>query len=382
MFGIRGYHLIDIIPIAHQVIIANLTNTGVLATDKNKRIIEINPKAREYLFPAYTQKIIGKELIPLLYSQEHLQSQIFEEIQQIDQIFLSLDSKPNVLKSFEIELITPIESERKFLKIIIETLQEREKPIGTILFLLDITAEKEIQEAERKRNDLRDSLLGVISHDLKNELFVITGFTEVLREELERQKNQQELVEFLEGIDAKVEKAASIITDVRSYLKTVGAFDTTISPTKIDVRKVLTSSLSGFEDLIDKKKLTLNTEFFRDEVFILADLRIRSVFTNLVDNAIKWSPDGGTINISIDEQDHFWVIKISDQGSGVPDELKDIIFKPFTAFGKEKNLIGSGLGLALVSEILNHYNGSIWVEDNTPSGANFCVKLPIYRDVI
>lgn len=381
MFGIRGYHLIDIIPIAHQVIIANLTNTGVIATDKNKRIIEINPKAREYLFPTYTQKIIGKELIPLLHTQEHLESQIFDEIQQIEQIFLHLDSEPNISKSFEIEMITPLDTERKVLKIVVETLQEREKPIGTIFFLLDITAEKEIQEAERKREDLRDSLLGVISHDLKNELFVITGFTEVIREELEKLENQQELVEFLEGIDAKVEKAASIITDVRSYLKTVGAFDTTISPTKIDVRKVLTSSLAGFDELIDNKKLILNTEFYRDEVFILADLRIQSVFTNILDNAIKWSPDGGTINISIDEQDHFWVIKITDQGSGVPDELKKAIFKPFTAFGKEKSTIGSGLGLALVSEILSHYNGSIWVEDNVPTGACFCVKMPFYREI-
>jgi two-component system sensor histidine kinase CiaH len=98
-----------------------------------------------------------------------------------------------------------------------------------------------------------------------------------------------------------------------------------------------------------------------------------------LDNAIKWSPVKGSINIAISQEDRSWLFSVSDQGPGIPESLKDEIFKPFVAFGSETKS-GSGLGLSIAKDILRAFKGSIWVEDNKPRGAIFYLTFPMLVD--
>ena len=187
-----------------------------------------------------------------------------------------------------------------------------------------------------------------------------------------------DLLVFLEGIDAKVNEATSVIQQVRNYLKSMGTFDEQVPLSVIDLKPILDSVLSSLKPQIDEKQLDLKISLPKEhkKIQTLADLRVRSVFINILDNSIKWSPDKGDITILVEVKDDFWYFSFSDQGEGVPDSMKKLIFKPFIAFGPEEKS-GSGLGLSIADEILQSFQGRIWVEDNSPHGAKFVFNLPV-----
>ncbi|MHA2224152.1 MAG: histidine kinase N-terminal 7TM domain-containing protein [Candidatus Hodarchaeales archaeon] len=380
LVGMREYHLIDLIPVAHQIIISNLSKTGIIATDKDNRIIEINPRAREYLFQEENLELIGKNLFSMVLTQKHLPPLFFDKFLEVKESLFAMREDPNLTKSFEFELLQPLKPEIEYLNVSVEALRVNRNLTGYVYILRDISTEKVIEATTKKSSDFKDSLLGVISHDLRNQLFVISGFTEVIRGELSQGKkmNPEELLEFLDGIDAKVEGASTIIMDVRNFLKIMGTFDKPLEPSIIDLKEILESVVLSFKPSLASNQLQLLIKWpeSHNQILTLADLRIRSVFNNVIDNAIKWSPSKGAIEIIVDKKDQFWIFSIIDEGPGVPDTLKEIVFKPFTSFGSEEKS-GSGLGLSITAEILTTFKGKIWLEDNTPTGTIFKLTLPI-----
>ena len=380
LVGMREYHLIDLTPLAQKVIISNLTNTGVFATDKRNRIIEMNPIALEYLITDEKTEVIGKHLFSTISSQHHLHDFVKDRFMKIEDTLEDLINDPSLSKSCELELIHPETLEREFFNLSTEAIQTGNRLTGFMYLLRNITPEKQVEEATRKTVDFKDSLLGVISHDLKNQFFVIHGFTELIRKELLIRKggSGSDLLVFLEGIDAKVNEATSVIQQVRNYLKSMGTFDEQVPLSVIDLKPILDSVLSSLKPQIDEKQLDLKISLPKEhkKIQTLADLRVRSVFINILDNSIKWSPDKGDITILVEVKDDFWYFSFSDQGEGVPDSMKKLIFKPFIAFGPEEKS-GSGLGLSIADEILQSFQGRIWVEDNSPHGAKFVFNLPV-----
>ncbi|WP_242395781.1 PAS domain-containing sensor histidine kinase [Anaeromyxobacter oryzisoli] len=99
------------------------------------------------------------------------------------------------------------------------------------------------------------------------------------------------------------------------------------------------------------------------------------VFTNLVSNAIKYGPPGGTIEVAIRDQGDRWQVSVADSGEGIPDADKERVFTRFERLAKE-GVKGSGLGLAIARRIVDLHGGRIWIEDNPGGGAVFCVALP------
>ena len=234
---IGEYHLIDIVPLANKIIMANLTKTGIIATDNKNRIIEMNPIAQEYLISNEKVGFIGKSLFLVIDSQTHLQSYIRDKFRVIENSLLELQRDPGLSQSFELDLIHPVTLKQEYFHIGVETIQVMERLTGYMYILRNVTPEKMMEAATRKSIDFKDSLLGVISHDLRNQLFVIHGFTEVIRKELSEgiEENKEELYEFLDGIDAKVEEASIAIKNVRNYLKIMGSFDEPVKPIQIDL---------------------------------------------------------------------------------------------------------------------------------------------------
>jgi two-component system phosphate regulon sensor histidine kinase PhoR len=103
------------------------------------------------------------------------------------------------------------------------------------------------------------------------------------------------------------------------------------------------------------------------------------VFANLLSNAIKYARDGRKVIIEVEDDGENYIIRVKDFGEGVPDEFKEIIFERFKR--KEKRGVkGTGLGLAIVKRIVEIHGGEVWVEDNSPKGAVFVVKLPKQRE--
>ncbi|MFX1508058.1 MAG: sensor histidine kinase, partial [Promethearchaeota archaeon] len=280
---------------------------------------------------------------------------------------------------FEMEFLDSPDPRNRSFKITLQALREKEEKIGFIYIIHNTSLEKEMEMLLRKSIDFKTSLLSVISHDLKNQLTIIQGFTDILRKELTPIQNFDDLVVSLDGIDAKAEQMQEIITDVRSYLKTMGTFEEA-QLTFINIKEIINEVISVLESASTGKNLKINVTWPPEPyLYTFADIRLRSVFNNIIDNAIKWSPPNDVIEIVVTKENHFWVCSISDHGPGVPDGLKEEIFKPFVSIGPEGK-VGSGLGLSISREILQSYKSKIWIEDVKPQGARFAFKLPIVEE--
>ena len=144
-------------------------------------------------------------------------------------------------------------------------------------------------------------------------------------------QNFDEFEESLNGIDAKAKQIEEIITDVRSYLKTMGTFEES-QLSVISLREIINEVISSFEPAMNNKDIEIDVNWPSDpKIYTLADLRLRSVFNNILDNAIKWSPPKDVIEISVKKENQFWICSIGDHGPGVPDGIKEEIFKPFVS---------------------------------------------------
>jgi signal transduction histidine kinase len=132
-----------------------------------------------------------------------------------------------------------------------------------------------------------------------------------------------------------------------------------------------------YEIVAEQKEIHISLES-NDPLFIFADRKkLRQAIGNLVDNAIKYSPPGTTITLHLNKLSKNAFIKISDQGVGISDEEKPLIWKRLYRGQKSRHEKGIGLGLSLVKSIIEAHTGSINVEDNLPKGTSFQICLPI-----
>ncbi|MHA2203248.1 MAG: histidine kinase N-terminal 7TM domain-containing protein [Candidatus Hodarchaeales archaeon] len=369
---------LDIVPFAHQFIIRNLADIGIIATTKDNLIVDINKPACQYIFEGDCPNIIGANLFSILYSLNRLKP-YQDGIRQIEK---SLHEISGEIIDFEMEFLDTPEPRRQFFRITLQALRDKGDIYGFIYIVHNVSLEKEMEILLRKSIDFKTSLLSVISHDLKNQLMVIQGFTDVLRKEITQAliQNFDEMEEYLDGIDAKARQMQEIITDVRSYLKTMGTFEEA-QLTFVNLKEIITEVISSSEPTIKEKNIKINLNLPSEpKIYTFADLRLRSVFNNLIDNAVKWSPPNDVIDIIVSEENQFWICSISDHGPGVPDGIKEEIFKPFVSIGPEGKM-GSGLGLSISQEILQSYKSEIWIEDVKPQGAKFAFKLPVVKEM-
>ena len=367
---------LDIIPFTHRFIIKNLGDIGIVSTDKDNLIIDINPRACQYIFEAKCQDIIGNNLFAILYEQERLKP-YWEEIRLMERSLSEIHEPV----SFEIEYLDPPEPRDQFFRITLKAIRDKGNLLGFIYIVQNIFLEKEIELLLRKSIDFKNSLLGVISHDFKNQLMVIQGFTDILRKELveAHTQNFDEFEVSLNGIDAKTRQMEEILTDVRNYIKTMGIFEKA-QLSVINLREIINEVISSFETTMKSKNIKIDVNWPSEpKMYTLADLRLYSVFNNILDNAIKWSPPNDVIEISVKKENQFWICSIGDHGPGVPDDIKEEIFKPFVSIGPDGK-VGSGLGLSISLEILQSYKSRIYIKDVKPQGVKLVFRLPIVKE--
>ncbi|MBI3166616.1 MAG: ATP-binding protein, partial [Chloroflexi bacterium] len=144
-------------------------------------------------------------------------------------------------------------------------------------------------------------------------------------------------------------------------------------------RNVLDYSLNVFDSHIRKKDIRLTREIGETLEPLRANpIRIRQMIDNLVGNAIKYSPSGSEVKVSVSMQDNQIILRVTDSGPGIPpDEQSRVFEKFFRASNRPGDVEGSGLGLAIVKSIVESHQGRVWVESKLGSGSTFIVLLPV-----
>ncbi|MGE5674792.1 MAG: ATP-binding protein [Mycobacterium leprae] len=228
------------------------------------------------------------------------------------------------------------------------------------------------QELEQA-NQLQGQFLATVSHELRTPLTSIIAFTELLLKQAEGQPR-----EYLEDVLDSSRRLLGMVNDLLD-LSRLEAGRVQLFTDVVDVPELLMGIEPVLRPLAAKKQIQLTLLPMPDLPLVLVDpRRVRQVFMNLIDNAIKFTPEGGQVNIGARRLDGWVEVGIDDSGPGVPAEHRQQIFEPFRRLelpGRQHP--GSGLGLALCRSLIELHGGQIWVTDSPSGGSRFCFTLPV-----
>ncbi len=240
---------------------------------------------------------------------------------------------------------------------------------GIATVLRDVTTQKELER-------MKSNFLSVVSHELKTPLHSIKGFVDIILmgktgivSEIQR--------DFLETVKQQTDHLQRMIDDLLEFSRLEsGRVTLRLQPTDISV--VIEAAIDKLTPLAASAEVTLVNYVSEDLPALLADpWRLEQVVTNLVDNAIKFTPAGGTVTVTASNTSEFIQVNVRDTGIGVPTSESERIFDRFYQVDGGVNRLykGTGLGLTICRHIVEHHGGRIWVQSDQDTGATFAFTI-------
>ena len=218
---------------------------------------------------------------------------------------------------------------------------------------------------------LRTDFIANVSHELKTPLAVMGNYATMLQRP---GITEEETNEYAKAISEAARRLAALITNILKLnkLENQQIFP---QPTEFDLGEQLCQCLLQFEDIWEEKKLEIETDIV-DDVRIKSDPELLSlVWNNLISNAVKFTPEGGTINVSLKTVGSQVTVSVSDTGCGINPETGKHIFEKFYQGDTSHATQGNGLGLALVKRVVDILQGEIFVQSTPGKGSTFSVRI-------
>lgn len=323
---------------------------GVIAVDDRQRILFINFAARD-LLGLSRQDPVGAPLLAAV--RQHT-------LHDVVQNSLALG---NAVEA-EFETSTPA---HHTLAVRASRLPGEPSP-GVVLVLRDVT---ELRRLEK----LRQEFVANVSHELKTPLSSIKAYTEtLLGGALE---DPQHNVAFLKRIDEQADRLHQLILDMLSLAR-VEARQQTFEVTTISLSHSIDACINDYALAADDKHIALERVNENGDLGVLADEEgLRQILGNLVDNALKYTPEGGRVTITSRIEGDFALLEVSDSGIGIAVEHQDRVFERFYRVdrARSRELGGTGLGLSIVKHLAQAFGGSVGLRSVTGEGSTFVVRL-------
>jgi two-component system, OmpR family, phosphate regulon sensor histidine kinase PhoR len=244
---------------------------------------------------------------------------------------------------------------------------------GCVVLLHDVTHFKTL---ERVKNEF----ISTASHDLKNPIMTISGFSQLIPRIGPLDPKQLEFVERIQAAAGHMQELVQNLLDLAKMDMGVE-----LKMENVDLSSLATEIADEFQPQAEAKSQTLNLEKAWDEISVRGDsLQLRQALRNLVGNAIKYTPAGGSIDLSVEKQEASVLIQVKDSGHGIPAGDLPFIFDRFYRVRNEavKDIEGNGLGLAIVKSIIEKHGGQISVESELGKGSCFTFSLPVTQQEI
>ena len=343
--------------------IVNYLAGGVLVTDKSKNIILYNPTLLKML--GYGGDTLDDQPLHVLTTDEKLTG-------IIDGI-LELNKGEFKVLSTEIELHERGEalSNQSYLRAQAVPFQNRSGEIlGSVTIIDDITHLKLLDE-------MKSTFVSMVSHEIRGPLSTILSQIKILMDGLAGELGPKQ-ADILGKISRKVEGLVELSNELLD-LSRIEAGLIVQDKQQVQLMDILESLVEFIQARAKEKNIFLSLEKV-DLPLINADIKsMEEVFSNLITNAIIYSPEGGEITVRGEVKGGFVGISISDTGYGIaPDEIPRIFERFYRAkTEKTRNIVGTGLGLPIVKSIVEAHNGTVRVESEEGVGSTFYVRLPI-----
>ncbi|RBP44752.1 ATP-binding protein [Garciella nitratireducens] len=320
---------------------------GVLAIDNDKNLLTINEPALE-IFQIKQEDTIISSIFSYPFIEE-----LYQEVKQQQQ---------GITKEISID--------NRYLLIYANIIHHTySKPIGYIFVIRDITQIRELEEKQRQ-------FISSVSHELRTPLTTIIGYSDML---MRRGVENPELVKkSISLIKKEGDRLLRLVNDLLD-LSRLENMEFDLIKSQIDLLQLLDDVITQMR--VKGKKYQNDIHFnFSPLPKINGDYdRLKQVFINIIDNAIKYSEPDNPIEIYTSQNGNYVEVSIRDFGSGMSKEELGKIFEPFYRIDKvrSRNLGGSGLGLAIVKELVEKHGGTIEMESEIDEGTLVTIKLPI-----
>lgn len=325
---------------------------GIIVVDNTGRIVSINP-AIENIFNVLSSEARGKMFLETIRNNEILE-------------MINSALKSAMLVRGEVALLYPV---HRIFEVSATPIFSNSVPNGCLAVIHDIT---EIRRLETIRKDF----VANVSHELKTPLTSIKGFVETLLEgALDDKENSRS---FLKIVQEHAERLDTLVNDLL-VLSNLESKEMALDKKEIDLSLEASKVILGFKSQLEKKHIQIKN-YLSAGLIVRADKnRIGQVFTNLIDNAIKFNKDKGFIKIYSHAEGGKVKITIEDSGLGIPEKDLPRIFERFYRVDKARSreLGGTGLGLSIVKHMVELHGGSVGIESAENIGSKFWFTLPL-----
>jgi len=396
-YSMIRYRLMKLTTAETADVVIDTMADSLFVIDGNKTIVNVNKSTLDLL--GYTRKELMNVSFENIVSLPHFESNILSKV--------SVDGK---IEDVETEFFT---KERKSIPMNISAssiYNDRGEPEGTVIVARDLTETKnfikkleeaknnlekrvkgrtaelekskrriELQNIQLKKLDqLKSEFLNITSHELRTPMAAIKGYIQMLLKQTlgnitpEQKDALNVALRNTERLNHLVQEILDISNLESGTMKFI--------PEKTDVTKMVKEIAETMKTFANLKRIKINIDIQKKLPDLMIDQeRIRQVLVNLVDNAIKFSPDGSMIHIKARKEKENVLFEVQDSGRGIPKNKQKKIFERFYQVdsGIDRKFGGIGLGLTISKKIIETYGGQIWVDSTEGKGSSFKFSVPL-----
>ena len=333
---------------------------GVLATNRRGKITMINDMAKKQL-GVQKEEVLNKSILELLKIEDEYE--LRDLITQIPELMIDSQDANGEYLSLRVRFAL-VRRESGF--------------ISGLVAVLHDTTEQEKEERERRL------FVSNVSHELRTPLTSVKSYLEALDEGA---LSEPVAPDFIKVSLDETNRMMRMVTDLL-HLSRIDNATTHLDVELINFTAFITFILNRFDKMRgpdEEKKYELVRDYPITSVWIEIDTdKMTQVIDNILNNAIKYSPDGGKITVTMKTTDDQMILSISDQGLGIPKQDLPRIFDRFYRVDRARSRAqgGTGLGLSIAKEIIKQHNGFIWAKSIYGKGSTFTIVLPYDKDAV
>lgn len=342
-----------------DAIMSNMSE-AVVTTDYQERIILINNAAQSMF--GLTKVEINKD-----YLWEKIRNEkVCNLVREIIRSSGKAGNGNQSAKVVEIEIVSP---GKKLLQMHLSPIQIDKVTYGILLVFHDITELRKLENA-------RKEFVANVSHELRTPIATIKGYVETILEN--KVTSEEHLREFMGIIMKHTQRLDNLIEDILQLSK-LDSSDLKIELHELELHDCIENIFSHYKEHCVKKDQTIELDMpLSLPAMETNEYLLRQLLTNLLDNAIKYTPNGGSISLKVETVNGSIRFEISDTGIGIAQEHIPRIFERFYRVdpSRSREMGGTGLGLSIVKHIVHLHHGAVKVDSNIGAGSKFVITIP------
>jgi PAS domain S-box-containing protein len=253
------------------------------------------------------------------------------------------------------------------------------KVLGSVLVFRDVTERKATEQALKEAERRKDEFLAVLAHELRNPLAPIANSLQIMRVS---ENGASGIAPLREMMERQVRQMTHLVDDLLDVSR-ISSGKIVLRKERLDLAEVVGNALETSRPLIEEARHVFELTLPPRPFYVEGDkTRLAQVLSNLLANAVKYTPEEGRIWLDVSDEDTMALIRVRDTGVGIPEDMLPLVFEMFTQVDRNlgRSQGGLGIGLALVRSLIEMHGGSVEAHSNGPgSGSEFQVRLPLVQ---